>query len=154
MAPRAACRLEALGFSDVLVYRGGKSDWSAAGLPTEGTESELQAGDVMHPTATCSPSDQIADVHEESVVIDDDGVIVGRVRAEQLDEEPGSRVDDVMTHGPTTVRADEPLQALVERMGKHDIPSMLVSDPDGVLLGKLERTDAERELRARAAGAT
>src|SRR3954467_6646159 len=151
MAPRAACRLEALGFSDVSVYRGGKSDWSAAGLPTEGAEIEPRAGDVMHPTATCSPSDLMAEIHDESVVVDAHGVIVGRVRTEQLGEEPGTRVENVMKPGPTTVRADEPLQALVERMNKGDIPSILVSDPDGVLLGKLERADAERELAARAA---
>jgi CBS domain-containing protein len=153
MAPRAACRLEALGFSDVLVYRGGKSDWSAAGLPTEGAEIELRAGAVMHPAATCSPSDLIGDVREESVVIDDDGVVVGRVGAEELDHEPDQRVEDVMKLGPTTVRANEPLQALVERMAKSDVPSILVSDPEGVLLGKLERTDAERELGAQAAEA-
>jgi len=153
MAPRAACRLEALGFSDVLVYRGGKSDWSAAGLTTEGAEIELRAGAVMHPAATCSPTDLIGDVREESVVIDDDGVVVGRVGAEELDHEPDRRVEDVMKPGPTTVRANEPLQALVERMAKSDVPSILVSDPEGVLLGKLERTDAERELGAQAAEA-
>jgi CBS domain-containing protein len=156
MAPRAACRLEALGFSDVRVYRGGKSDWSAAGLPTEGAAIELRARDVMHPLATCSPSDLIADVREESVVVDAGGVVVGRVRAEQLDAEPepGVRVEDVMTPGPSTVRADEPLRPLVERMVPGDVPSILVTDPDGVLLGKLERADAERELGARAAEAT
>ena len=153
MAPRAACRLEALGFSDVLVYRGGKSDWSAAGLPTEGAGIELRAGAVMQPAVTCSPSDLIGDVREGSVVVDDDGVIVGRVGAEELDHDPGRRVEDVMKPGPTTVRANEPLQALVERMTKGDVPSILVSDPEGVLLGKLERADAERELGAQAAEA-
>jgi len=39
-------------------------------------------------------------------------------------------------------------------MTKGDVPSILVSDPDGVLLGVLERADAERVLGARAAEAT
>ena len=45
----------------------------------------------------------------------------------------------VMKPGPTTVRANEPLQALVDRMAKSDVPSILVSDPDGVLLGMFKR---------------
>ncbi len=32
---RAATRLEALGYREVLDYEGGKMDWKAAGLPTE-----------------------------------------------------------------------------------------------------------------------
>jgi CBS domain-containing protein len=154
MAPRAACRLEALGFPEVMIYRGGKSDWTGAGLPTVRAETKLRAGDVMRPAATCAPSDSITDVREESVVVDDDGVIVGRVPDDQLGDEPGTRVEDVMKPGPTTVRADEPLEALVDRMVKGDVPSILVSDPDGVLLGKLDRADAERELGAQAAEAT
>lgn len=34
-SPRAAKRLEELGFSDVLDYAAGKEDWRGAGLPTE-----------------------------------------------------------------------------------------------------------------------
>jgi CBS domain-containing protein len=153
MAPRAAWRLEALGFSEVFEYRAGKSDWSAAGLATDGAVTELRAREVMHAVATCSPSDLIADLSEERVVVNEDGVILGRVRAAQLTSEPGVRVDEVMTPGPTTVRANEPLEALVPRMAKRNVPSILVSDPDGVLLGALERDDAERELGARDAEA-
>ncbi len=32
---RAAARLEALGYSEVYDYEGGKADWKQAGLPTE-----------------------------------------------------------------------------------------------------------------------
>ena len=35
MSPRAAWRLEALGYPEVYDYVAGKSDWMAAGLPTE-----------------------------------------------------------------------------------------------------------------------
>jgi CBS domain-containing protein len=153
MAPRAAWRLEALGFSEVFEYRAGKSDWSAAGLATDGTVTELRAGQVMHAVATCSPSDLIADLSEERVVVNEGGVILGRVRAAQLTGEPGVRVHEVMTSGPTTVRANEPLAGLVARMAKGNVPSILVSDPDGVLLGALERDDAERALGARGAEA-
>ena len=35
MSPRAAWRLESLGFARVYDYVAGKADWMAAGLPTE-----------------------------------------------------------------------------------------------------------------------
>jgi 3-mercaptopyruvate sulfurtransferase SseA len=36
MSPRAACRLEAIGITDVYDYVLGIADWKAAGLPIEG----------------------------------------------------------------------------------------------------------------------
>ncbi len=36
MSPRAACRLEALGFEQVYDYVLGIADWNAAGIPIEG----------------------------------------------------------------------------------------------------------------------
>jgi 3-mercaptopyruvate sulfurtransferase SseA len=40
MSPRAACRLEALGFTRVYDYVDGIADWKAAGLPLEGTKDQ------------------------------------------------------------------------------------------------------------------
>src|SRR5260221_14657247 len=40
MSPRAAWRLETLGFRDVYDYTDGKLDWMAAGFPMEGTNAE------------------------------------------------------------------------------------------------------------------
>ena len=39
MSPRAASRLEGLGFSKVYDYPPGKAGWSASGFPTEGTQA-------------------------------------------------------------------------------------------------------------------
>ncbi len=36
MSPRAASRLESLGFREAYDYAAGKADWFAAGLPMEG----------------------------------------------------------------------------------------------------------------------
>ena len=36
MSPRAAWRLDSLGFTEVYEYSAGKSDWAAYGLPLEG----------------------------------------------------------------------------------------------------------------------
>ena len=47
MSPRAAWRLESLGFGEVYDYVDGKVDWMAAGLATEGTASRHpRAGDL------------------------------------------------------------------------------------------------------------
>ena len=55
MSPRAAWRLETLGFGEVYDYIDGKVDWMAAGLPTEGTNAQHpRAGDIARkdvPTA-------------------------------------------------------------------------------------------------------
>jgi hypothetical protein len=39
MAPRAAARLESLGFRSVFEYKAGKQDWLAAGMPSEGSSA-------------------------------------------------------------------------------------------------------------------
>ncbi len=47
MSPRAAWRLESVGFRDVHDYVDGKLDWMAAGLPTEGSNAlRPRAGEV------------------------------------------------------------------------------------------------------------
>jgi CBS domain-containing protein len=51
-----------------------------------------------------------------------------------------------MRIGPPTVRASEELAPLVERMSAREIDSILVTDPDGRLLGVMVRTDAEGVL--------
>jgi hypothetical protein len=45
MSPRAASRLESIGFEQVYDYLAGKADWGSFGLPLEGIEgSETRAG--------------------------------------------------------------------------------------------------------------
>ena len=42
MSPRAACRLERIGFERVYDYVGGIADWKGAGLPLEGKGAWVQ----------------------------------------------------------------------------------------------------------------
>jgi len=51
-----------------------------------------------------------------------------------------------MEIGPTTVRPNEALEPLVDRMRKRNVRSMVVTDLRGKLLGLLNRDDAERAL--------
>src|SRR5260370_5327769 len=64
MSPRAAWRLEALGYPDVYDYVAGKSDWMAAGLPTEraGAHPPRVAEVMDRSVPTCEPAEVVADV--------------------------------------------------------------------------------------------
>jgi Mg/Co/Ni transporter MgtE len=53
-----------------------------------------------------------------------------------------------MESGPSTVRADSKLEKLVARMRRHDLQTMVVTTPEGRLLGVMRRADAERRLGA------
>src|SRR5260370_13371980 len=81
MAPRAAWRLETLGFGGVYDYVDGKNGWMAAGLPTEGTNAEHpRAGDVARKDVpTCGLKEKLGDVKArvraqgwDAVVVDND----------------------------------------------------------------------------------
>jgi CBS-domain-containing membrane protein len=145
MGPRAAWRLEALGYAPVCDYTGGKADWLAAGLPTvTGRERQRRAADVMdRDVATCRPDQIVADIvaaHATAgiwVVVNEQRVVLGRLRADRIDAADRRTVEEAMEPGPATVRADAPAAETVERMRSRGAASLIVSTPDGVLLGLL-----------------
>jgi CBS domain-containing protein len=160
MSARAAWRLESLGFGQVFRYEAGKADWLAAGLPTDGPEASTpRAGDAVSRDApTCGLDDRLGDVRDRlqgtrwqsCIVVNERGVVFGRVRGAALDGPDTATIEAVMEPGPTTVRPSEPLQDLVERMQKHNVTTIVVTTPDGVLVGVLRREDGERRLAAQA----
>jgi CBS domain-containing protein len=83
-----------------------------------------------------------------ALVVAADGTLVGRLRAAPLAGDPAVRAEQVMEAGPSTVRPDRPLADLVERMRDHDLTVMLVTTPEGRLLGALPRRLAEQTLGA------
>jgi hypothetical protein len=66
MSPRAACRLDTLGFQHVYDYMPGKVDWMARGLPLQGEKAqEPRAIDVArHDVVTCSLRDAVGPVRD------------------------------------------------------------------------------------------
>lgn len=64
MSPRAAWRLEDLGFPDVAHYGGGVADWMASGLPIEGKmAADLRVAEVAHADVpTRGPRETIGEV--------------------------------------------------------------------------------------------
>jgi predicted transcriptional regulator len=53
-----------------------------------------------------------------------------------------------MEAGPTTIRADEDLAAVIERMQRRQVVTVIVTDPDGRLIGALFRQDGQELLAA------
>ena len=159
MSDRAAWRLESLGFTRVYRYSPGKDGWLTMGLPTEGPEAATpRAGDVADRDApTCALHDRLGDVRDRlraaggtsCIVVNDQRVVLGRVRGEALNGDAEQRVEAVMEAGPTTVRPSEPLDKLIERMQKRKTSSIIVSTAAGVLVGVLRREDGERRLSER-----
>jgi hypothetical protein len=64
MSPRAAWRLESIGFQRVYDYVAGKADWGSFGLPVEGAEgSETRVGAyVRTDVPNCHLSDRLREV--------------------------------------------------------------------------------------------
>ena len=68
MSPRAAARLESLGFTNVYDYEAGKADWFAAGLPREGEAMPVpRAADVArNDDLTCALEDTVAEAADRA----------------------------------------------------------------------------------------
>ena len=154
MSPRAAWRLESLGFAQVYDYVAGKLDWLAAGLPTEGSNARRpRAGDVARRDApTCGLDERLGDVQprvraagwDACVVINPERVVLGLLRARELEADPGLRIEQAMRPGPSTFRPHVAIVEMAGFMGDHDLTSSPITTSDGRLVGLLLREDAVR----------
>jgi len=151
MSPRAAWRLERLGFEEVYDYVLGKADWLAAGLPTEGSgHRNPRAVDVVDRSVpTCRPGEALKAVTarasaagwDSCIVVNERQIVLGRLRLDRIDEVAETAVEDVMEPGPATVRADADARQTVERLRDRRIPDIIVTAPDGELVGVLHAND-------------
>jgi Mg/Co/Ni transporter MgtE len=81
------------------------------------------------------------------VVTDDDGVVLGRVYASDLERvDPATTARLVMDPAPSTFRPDVPVEEMARFLDEHELRTALVTTPEGVLLGLLrrERLEASR----------
>lgn len=152
MSPRAACRLTQLGFAPVYDYTLGKVDWIAAGLPTvragQPTPRVLDA--VRRDVPTCAPGapagaalqQALAQGCDRCVVVAAAGIVVGILRAGRISPSEQIPAAEVMQPGPTTVRAHEDLAATRQRMNQRHVAQLLVTTPDGSLIGVVEAADS------------
>jgi CBS domain-containing protein len=152
MSPRAACRLETLGFTDVYDYAPGKADWRAHGLPIEGEHAGLPTAGALarDDVVTCALADPAAAILERverspygfALVVTDDGTLLGRLRGSARGAADAT-AEALMEPGPTTVRADTLARDLARRLAGRDHETAIVSTPEGRLIGVVLRTDLE-----------
>jgi len=142
MSQRAAWQLEYLGFTDVYDFVMGKAHWLATGRPTVLQEPADRVGDhletqvaVVDITATgIDARKAISDRGgDRVVVVNSQEIVLGVVRSPAIDSV--TPIVDVMSVGPTTIRPDEGVEGVRERMSRHNVPALIVTRPTGQLLG-------------------
>jgi CBS domain-containing protein len=114
-----------------------------------------KAGDVMRrDVPTCRLTDKVGEVYEQCqalgwkvcLVVNEQKIVLGRLRREAWDADPNTPVEEIMENGPTTFRPDNFLEPLTRRMRERKVGSVIITNSDGVLLGLLYRKDAEERL--------
>ncbi len=153
MSPRAACRLATLGY-DVHDYAAGKVDWMAHGLPIEGTAATRPTARslVRDDVATCALDDRPDQVKQRiartpygfALALSSGRVVLGRVRRSRLsDENRAEQVEAVAEPGPPTIRPHLTVGELRERLAGSKVRTLIVTDPEGTLLGVIRRRDVD-----------
>jgi hypothetical protein len=151
MSPRAACRLGTLGY-DVYDYAPGKVDWMAHGLPIEGTGAgrTTALSLIREDIPICGLDDLAKEVarridaspYEFALALSPGRVILGRLRRSGL-ADAGASVQALLEPGPSTIRPHTRLAELAARFARSEVHTLIVTDPEGELLGVVRRADAE-----------
>jgi CBS domain-containing protein len=157
MSPRAAWRLESLGFTNVFDYAPGKLDWVSAGLPVEGTAAGIpNLGSVaQRDVVTCRLNDQLgaAEARTESEptspcpVVNDHRIVLGLVRSDAIKANGARTAEEAMISGPVTFRPNVALEEVDRYLTDHKIGYAVVTTPEGELIG-LATADQVRRLHA------
>jgi CBS domain-containing protein len=150
MSPRAAWRLEAIGFGPVYDYAAGKADWLAADLPYEGT-AELAGRFTRHGVATVAEDTPAAEALRlldaqgfgPVLVLNQAGVLMGTAHRDSLASAGDAGAGSVMRFGVSTVRPNEDAAALARRMGDAGATRVVVTRPDGTLVGLFFAADLQ-----------
>lgn len=115
----------------------------------------LKAGDVVrHNVPTCRLTERIGTVHRRCrdagwnvcLVVNESNILLGRLRGEAWEADPERIAADVMENGPTTFRPDKFLEPLIKRMFAKKVGTVVITNPDGVLIGLLYRRDGAERL--------
>jgi CBS domain-containing protein len=141
-------------------YPAGKSDWMAAGLPIEGEAAGRPiAGTVARrDVPVCRLDESLRDVRERvraagwdaCVVVNEERIVLGLLRAEELGRQEDLTAEAAMRPGPSTYRPHVPIAEMAATMAKHDLPNAPVTTSAGKLIGLLVREDVERTAREHA----
>ena len=132
-------------------FRTGIQDWMGAGLPTEGANAERPrlVDVVRRDVPTCGLGERLFDVRdrvvaagwEACVVVSEDRVVLGLLRAEELRAEQDLPVQRVMRPGPSTFRPFVSVEEMRRTMTERNLASSPVTTADGRLVGVVRRAD-------------
>jgi CBS domain-containing protein len=158
MSPRAASRLESIGFEQVYDYGAGKADWGSFGLPLDGdADSSTRVGAHLRTDVpTCRLEDRLPELcrglnesgWETCFVVNNEGVLLGRIGRSAIRARQDLSAEEAMTPGPSTIRPSARLDAVAERMQRQSLTTLPVTTPDGRLVGLITRGDVERARAA------
>ena len=132
-------------------YRTGKQDWLGAGLPTEGTDTQRPrlVDVVRRDVPTCSLGERLGDVRDRviaagwdaCVVISQERVVLGLLRAKELQADPELLVERAMRPGPSTYRPFVSVADMRRTMIERNLESSPVTTSDGRLVGLVRQQD-------------
>ncbi len=132
-------------------YHDGIQDWMGAGLPTEGANAQRpRLADVARrDVPTCALGDRLGDVRARAaaagwdacVVVSDQRVVLGLLRAKELNADPDLPAERAMRPGPSTYRPSLSVADMRQIMSDRDLDSSPVTTSDGRLVGLVRRQD-------------
>jgi predicted transcriptional regulator len=132
-------------------FRTGKQDWMGAGLPTEGSNAQRPrlVDVVRRDVPVCSLGERLGDVRERviaagwdaCVVVSQERVVLGLLRAQELQADPRLLVDRVMRPGPSTYRPFVSVADMRRTMIDRNLESSPVTTSDGKLVGLVRKQD-------------
>jgi CBS domain-containing protein len=75
------------------------------------------------------------------VVTNESDVVLGLLEQQALRSGESVPAEEAMLLGPSTIRPSARREAIVQRMRDHELTRIVVTHPDGVLVGVLRRED-------------
>jgi predicted transcriptional regulator len=81
---------------------------------------------------------------EVAVVVDEEQIVLGLLRARQLEMDPNLSVEQAMRPGPSTFRPYVSTKEMADFMVEHSLENVPITTSDGKLVGILLKSDAVR----------
>jgi CBS domain-containing protein len=141
-----------MNFRHVFAYAAGKADWMAYGLPVErGPDAPQMVGELMvRDVPRCHPESPVGAARDAAYemgmdvcpVVNEEGVLLGLCTRSSLHAHPSIAVELVMEPGPVTVRPNVPIEEALRILERRKGRPLLVTTPDGKLIGCLDPSAA------------
>ena len=122
-----------------------------AGLPVEGTNTQRPRliDVVRRDVPTCSLGERLGDVRDRviaagwdaCVVVSQQRVVLGLLRAKELQADPDLLVDQAMRPGPSTYRPFVSVEDMRRTMTERNLENSPVTTGDGKLVGLVRKQD-------------